>query len=770
MKKISWLWVPALLCACSQGSPVDVETGADGMAGMNAAAETSVAMPVGARRSMFASAQDRGSLVEYGSPKGVRHSGAYTWAPVEVSEEHALRAIDSGEMTFMSPGGVPIRLAYDRHVEHPDGNWTWIGKSRDGQSAVITFGESAAFGTIPQAHGELPLRLATADGRGWVVSTDRALLSSVDNEATDPTRPDFIVPPKLASTPAAGMRAAGAQAAAASTGGKTVIDVLVGYTGGFRAARGGQSAAQTRIRNLVDITNQAYVTSQINTEIRLVHSMEVSFPDNTSNNDALSKLTGFDAPSTVKAPDPAFTALRAAREQYGADLVSLVRKFNSPENDGCGVAWLLGGGQSGITAGDEYFGYSVVSDGTDAGDDGKTYYCREETFAHELGHNLGSTHDAETADNEPGAYAFSFGYKITSASANFYTIMAYGDDGQSSYAVFSNPDITTCGGKACGTNLADNARSHNLTSPIIAGFRDSVVPGEPASAVPYDFNADGRSDILWRNASNGSGTIWLAANSGQRRSFSTIGDKGWQVVAEGDFNGDGASDVAWRHAGDGRNTIWLSGQLSTQKSMTRISDGGWKVVGAGDFNGDGESDLFWRHSGNGRNTIWLSGEYSRQVAVNTISDTRWQVKGVGDFDGDGIDDVLWRHSATGAGSIWRSGSYANRMSITRVSNLAWQIVGVGDFDGDGRSDVLWRDMKGGANTIWKGANYSTNQSLGRVGALAWTVVGVGDYDADGRSDILWRNTSDGRNTIWKAASISNQMSVARVSNQDWQIQ
>ena len=80
---------------------------------------------------------------------------------------------------------------------------------------------------------------------------------------------------------------------------------------------------------------------------------------------ALEKLSGYQAPAHGITPDPAFNALRAARETYGADLVSLVRKFQAPENDSCGVAWLLGGGKQGIDAdvGWDDLGYSVVSDG-----------------------------------------------------------------------------------------------------------------------------------------------------------------------------------------------------------------------------------------------------------------------------------------------------------------------------------------------------------------------------------------------------------------------
>ena len=43
-------------------------------------------------------------------------------------------------------------------------------------------------------------------------------------------------------------------------------------------------------------------------------------------------------------PD-ALAPLVAARAKYGADLVSLVRD-NQPEQQTCGVAWVLGGGQT----------------------------------------------------------------------------------------------------------------------------------------------------------------------------------------------------------------------------------------------------------------------------------------------------------------------------------------------------------------------------------------------------------------------------------------
>src|SRR3546814_3476875 len=78
----------------------------------------------------FASLPDRGELLAYEKTRQVKHKGAYTAYPVAISEAHALRAMQSGEMVVNAPNGEPIRLKYERHEESPDGNWTWIGSNR----------------------------------------------------------------------------------------------------------------------------------------------------------------------------------------------------------------------------------------------------------------------------------------------------------------------------------------------------------------------------------------------------------------------------------------------------------------------------------------------------------------------------------------------------------------------------------------------------------------------------------------------------------------
>jgi hypothetical protein len=459
-------------------------------------------------KSGFAKLPDHGDLVAYPG-KVVRQHGAYTWYRADLSEEHALRAIVGGYLRVTTPEGEILDFQYDRHIEHSSGDWTWIGHrpGHEGEQTILTFGAEAAFGSIAQT-GKLPLRLTVRDGISWLVETDSVKLAGIVNAATHPQRPDYHIVPEsklpksrsghprtTAGGAIAGTAAFGAKAVMATTAAASRVDLIIGYTAGFATANGGVSGATTRINYLVDVANAAYVNSKISAQVRLVKTMQVSYTETSSNDTALEQLSGYESGTGSVTPDAAFDALRAAREQYGADLVSLVRDFKVPEQVGCGIAWLLGGGLQGISAGEGWdeLGYSVVSDGMDADADGKNYYCLDETLAHELGHNMGAAHDKAAAmgddgtlDNpdDYGAYTYSFGYRSGIATGNFYTIMAYGDSGQTIYRTFSTPSTAFCGGYACGTSSEDNARTLLSTIPAIADFRASA---ETFSDVPLSY-------------------------------------------------------------------------------------------------------------------------------------------------------------------------------------------------------------------------------------------------------------------------------------------
>ncbi|SDW23965.1 Nucleoid-associated protein YgaU, contains BON and LysM domains [Lysobacter enzymogenes] len=730
----------------------------------------------------FANAPDRGDLVAYPARPQILHDGAYTWHRAGLSERHALAAIASGRLRVTTPSGETLSFRYQRTVEHDSGDWTWVGRvdGEAGKQAILTFGERAVFGVIDQP-GKPALKLTMRDGASWLVETDPVRLALTGQEATVHAD-DFKIPePSAAAAPAywgASAAAALPVAADAADAATATIDVLIGYSKGYATGLGGASQAVTRLNNLVDITNQAYANSQIAARLRLVSTLQVDYTDSGDNGDALDALSGVNG----AAVDPAFNALRAARDQYGADLVSFVRKYDRSTHNGCGVAWIIGGGQQAYTARSAGSGYSVVSDGRESVG-GTTYFCREETFAHELGHNLGAQHDRATASSDGtlryGAFAYSFGYKTTANSGNFYDIMAYGDSGQTAYRVFSNPRITFCGGLACGVeNQADLTRTFNQTAPIAATFRATLRVG-----VRNDFDGDGRSDIYWRNAVNGVNDLWQMSGI-DRKAVSTVyrePDTSWKVLGSGDFDGDGLADVLWRNAVGGEIYIQLMNgdRIGKGGYSTTVADQNWQVVALGDFDGDGRTDLYWRNKVTGYNDVWLMDGIARK-AVATVyreADMNWTVVGAGDFNGDGRADLFWRNRANGQNYVqFMSGTsvLAGSGQTTAVPDLPFQVVAIGDFNGDGRSDLYWRNKVTGECYVWI-MNGTSATGITRVHVetdQAWQVVSSGDYNGDGRTDVFWRNSRNGQNYIQLMSGTSilpGSGSVYTVADQSWQV-
>ncbi|UHQ20000.1 FG-GAP-like repeat-containing protein [Lysobacter sp. KIS68-7] len=720
----------------------------------------------------IASLPDRGHFLDYANAQPI-HASAYTLRPVALSEAHALRSIATGTLELQAPDGTPIRLRYARHIEHKDGNWTWIGRpdgAQPGTEAIITFGEKAVFGTIP--NGDKPaLRITTARGRTYVLETDGKALARMQAAGKLPHGRDYMaLPPELAGAREVALKRAAAAPQALTPSGavpeSATVDVVIGYTNTFAARLGGASPTQTRLTYLVDVANAAFNNSQIVAKLRLVGSVALNYPDNTDNEVALHEATGVTCAPTscTEAPVPStLQPLLNERAAKHADVMSLVRIFTNPENQSCGIAWMLGSGRVPITREDDaYAAVSVVSDssGDLLPDDG--YYCRDETFVHEVGHNMGSAHDRTTAagdngvldEDEFGAFDYSFGYK----NARFFTIMAYrdpdADPPQAGYRVFSNPRITYCG-EACGTADNDNARSLGQTAPIIAGFYPSIAQ----SAMRDDFDGSGRADIMWRSTANGTNYLWRGASSASSQQLVTVTDQGWTVVGSGDFDADGFADLLWRNTRTGANTIWRSGNGNTALAVTAVPSQAWVVSGVGDFDDDGHADILWHNVNTGQSIIWRSGNGANAQTLTTANIV-WKIVGVGDFNADGSADILWRNSTTGANTIWRSGNAATQQSMLTVAAQAWTVVGVGDFDNDGTSDILWRNTSTGANLVWRAANGATTTAVATVPDQNWKVARVADYNGDGRSDVLWRHATAGSNAIWLSANVSTTQAIS----------
>ena len=249
-----------------------------------------------------------------------------------------------------------------------------------------------------------------------------------------------------------------------------VVDVAVFYTPAARRAAGGTSRIEATIDLLVAETNKAYRDSGVRQTIELVAREEVPYAESESSILDLERLT-----------DPAdghLDGVHPIRDVVGADLVHLI----------VGNATVAGVANSAPRA-DEAFSLSLQGSGGI-------------TFAHELGHSMGLSHDRyEQCSTGPCTWAphypYGFGYVNQKAfeagapaSARWHTIMAYsnqcaeqGGVSCEQLALFSNPNEIR-GGDPLGApgdrdaagliGPSDAVRALNDARHSIASFRQAV--------------------------------------------------------------------------------------------------------------------------------------------------------------------------------------------------------------------------------------------------------------------------------------------------------
>jgi peptidyl-Asp metalloendopeptidase len=755
-----------VLAGCSGESPESGMAGMRDVAASKATGKLPASLPLArAVGASIANAPDRGALVRYADQKVAPSEGAFTYYPVAISEEHALKAIVTGEMTVPSPDGSSVKLRYERHDEHADGNWTWIGRvvgGDDRQEALITFGEKAVFGSIPQRNGAAPLELITKGGKLLVSVMDPSKASRAISEDGDTLIPPTAASRILSSAAVQSAVPQNAVAVGAPPTAANTIDLAIGYSSGLAARIGSDSGAVTRMVNLVGFANEALRNSDVNGYFRLVHAVKIAYTDTTTNLDTLQKLTGNTGSATVTVPTE-LAPLRTARDQYGADLAILVRDFKTPEHDGCGIAWLNGANKTAIDpAVDAAWAYAVVSDGEDKGSDGKDYFCAVETLAHESAHLMGSAHDrANSRDGNNlryGAFDYSFGYKTAASNGNFYTVMAYGDTGQLAQRIFSTPLKSVCGPGAnlpCGVaNSEDNARSLNQTIPIVARFRATVVPH--TSRARNDVNGDGYSDILWRNAAAQQFSHWAMNGSSIVGSAAKGMISSYYVAGTGDFNGDGLADILWKNDAARYLIIW---QADGSGGYSQLEIGGYlpnlTFAGIGDFNDDGRADILWHDKAAGQVFYWaMNGRTPTQSASYPMPG--WlDIIGVGDFNGDGAADLAYADASdvnlylnNGAGTGFRGVRLAYRPT-------GWTLLGIADANGDDVSDFFWRNNTSGAMTIWGISNGVVTSTPSYTPSTVLTFAALGDFNGDGRADILWDRREWRQLSVWLSTTSSS---------------
>jgi hypothetical protein len=281
-----------------------------------------------------------------------------------------------------------------------------------------------------------------------------------------------------------------------------------------------------------------------------------------------------------------------------------------------------------------------------------------------------------------------------------------------------------------------------------------------------NFNGDGFTDILWQNTITGDVALWSVGPDGTISSAAIVpippapdgtipSMVGWKVGGAGDFNRDGISDIVIRNAALDRTAIWrmsTSGTIAggvllnnAQGQEIRTGTTTWQINAVGDFDGDGDADIILNNSATNQFALWqMNGVVLQQGIDLGIYPPGLRVRALGDFNGDGFVDVAGRNPAldqTVLGLVTLTG--VQRVGLAGTGASAWNIYGNADFNEDGAQDLLWQNRITGDVAIWTLSNGQLNQGLyvenklpgvsegtrANPGTPDWEIVGLGNFFA-----------------------------------------
>jgi hypothetical protein len=345
-----------------------------------------------------------------------------------------------------------------------DGDAMWAGRvaGSDYESVVFTVASDHLAGHFGVPGGAKYRISARPDGRGRIEN-----MSTLTPVSKEEYCPGGVVPDRPSPAAAIEAQRSDAPERVAQASNHNHLDILVLYSENARAryeARDG--SVDARLQESIDYLNLVFRNGQLDLVARLVHHEQA--PDS---------LTIADSGGAVLGGLRRNGEVQALRAEHQADLVHIF--VTAEVDDVCGIAYLLQKGDTASSFSPAGYGLTVMQG------------CGDETFAHEVGHNLGGNHDPPNAGdyeerrNSSAIAPYAFGHTWFSPSPpnppDKDTIMSYGSGEVEPWfsTVRVQPRID---GHAVAFGIAgerENERAlREYTVPIAPHYSDSL-PGGP---------------------------------------------------------------------------------------------------------------------------------------------------------------------------------------------------------------------------------------------------------------------------------------------------
>lgn len=702
-----------------------------------------------------------------------------------VALDAAMYTMHAGdEAAVEAPNGVTYVLTYSRTETGFGGGSVWVGHVRGygtDYPALISTYAGQVNGSIATPDGKLRLQGTEAKS----VLTD---VQAANEHLFVPTMDDAVPAPRRAGSIAPGGSGSAPTAVSPAASGSTAqIDMLILFTTQLQTQLGGYSATIARLNLLVATANNVYVNSGIHVSLNLVYAQAVNYSYDTA--DDTIALSSMQSDTTVA----------ALRDQYGADVVALLRPFQTTV---CGLSYQT----QDFTYPD--YAFSVVEDGTSG-----NFYCDVTTLTHEVGHLMGAAHDAATSISNNASPDGTPSYNRGYCNGNAGTVMSYSSTSGCGSLVpyFSNPALNSCNSRSCGVPIgsaytvsgttisgADSTTAINANAPALAAWR--TPPSKFTSLVP--------SRVLDTRAGSPTGD-GLFSGTG---ALSAGGQIDVGIAGRGGVPAIGAGAVvlnvtATNPSSSGYVTAWPTGMSLPYASNINFTPGQTipnlvvaKLGSSGKvslYNAIGTTDLIADVAG------WFPSTSSFSPLVpSRILDTRtsqsipggteldFAVAGRGGVPSSGVGAVVLNLTVTGptapgyltawpAGTALPNASNLNFVPGQTVANLAIVKVGangnVALFNSSGNTNVVadvagWfptaseltsmvparlLDTRPGMATI--DGQYAGTGAVGPTGELDFTVTGRAGIPASGVGAVVLNvaavsPSAPGYLTVWPAGS------------------